>query len=186
MSPDGARAQEPRLLRLLGRVEGLVAGALVLVVLGLVAFQVLTRYVLNSPVAWSEELARFALVWLTFVGAGYVASRGTHITVVVGDERLGVRGRAVLQVFSSVVVVGVCVALMISAPGFLQTAGRTSSPAAGIPMGWVYGAAVLSFALVGLHSAAQAVLALLHPEAVVTPVRTGELAAEEDRGVERS
>lgn len=167
------------MLRLLGRLEAAAAGLLVLVVLALVTFQVGTRYLLNSPVAWSEELARFALVWLTFVGAAYVASRGTHITVVVGDGLLGVRGRAVLQAFSSVVVVGVCVALLLNAPEFLRTAGRTSSPAAGVPMTWVYGAAVLSFALIGLHSAARGVLAVRHPERLAQPVRTAETVTDQ-------
>lgn len=30
---------------------------------------VFSRYVMNSPVIWSEELARFLLIWITFVGA---------------------------------------------------------------------------------------------------------------------
>lgn len=35
----------------------------------LVAIQVFCRYVLNQSLFWSEELARFLLVWLTFLGA---------------------------------------------------------------------------------------------------------------------
>ncbi len=34
-----------------------------------VAVQVFFRYVLNQSLFWSEELARFLLVWLTFFGA---------------------------------------------------------------------------------------------------------------------
>ncbi|MDH3566449.1 MAG: TRAP transporter small permease, partial [Desulfobacteraceae bacterium] len=35
----------------------------------IVAVQVFFRYVLNHSLFWSEELARFLLVWLTFLGA---------------------------------------------------------------------------------------------------------------------
>jgi TRAP-type transport system small permease protein len=178
LAPGRAPEQEPRVLRLLGWIEGLIAGLLVLAVLGLVTFQVTTRYLLNSPVSWSEELARFALIWLTFVGAGYVASRGAHITVVVGDSFLGRRGAQALQVFAGVMVVAVCAALALQAPEFLRTAGRTSSPAAGIPMGYVYGAAALGFVLIGLHTAARTVFVLRHPDLAVGAVRTTELPPE--------
>jgi len=35
----------------------------------IVAVQVFFRYILNNSLFWSEELARFILVWLTFLGA---------------------------------------------------------------------------------------------------------------------
>lgn len=166
MATETTREQGPRVARVLGGLEGGLASLLLLAVLGLVVFQVVTRYLLNSPVAWTEELARFALIWLTFIGAAYVAAKGRHVTVVVGSSLLGVRGRALLQAFASLVVVAVCVVLVIAAPEFLRTAGRTSSPAASIPMAWVYGAAVLGIALIGLHSAIWAVWAVLHPEQI--------------------
>ncbi len=54
-----------------------------LVVLGLtmaiiVCTQVFFRYVLNDSLFWSEELARFLLVWLTFLGATSAYHRGVH------------------------------------------------------------------------------------------------------------
>lgn len=43
--------------------------------------QVLARYVFKSPLAWSEEGARFMFIWMTFI-AGYVGARkGQHIGV---------------------------------------------------------------------------------------------------------
>lgn len=162
---DGVQqAQGPRSLRLLRLVEGLLSGVLVVAVLGLVAFQVVTRYVLNAPVPWSEELARFALVWLTFIGAGYVMARGTHVTVVVGSSMLGKRGAAVLDAFGSLVVVAVCAVLLANSIQFLQTAGRTSSPAAGISMSYVYGAAVVGFVLIAIHAVHRLVDVFLRPE----------------------
>lgn len=43
-----------------------------------VALQVFFRYVLNNSLFWSEELARFLLVWLTFLGASAAYRRGVH------------------------------------------------------------------------------------------------------------
>lgn len=44
----------------------------------IVALQVFFRYVLNQSIFWSEEVARFLLVWLTFLGATVAYYRGAN------------------------------------------------------------------------------------------------------------
>ena len=44
----------------------------------IVAVQVFCRYALNHSLFWSEELARYLLVWLTFLGASVAYRRGIH------------------------------------------------------------------------------------------------------------
>lgn len=44
----------------------------------IVALQVFFRYVLNQSLFWSEELARYLLVWLTFLGATAAYRRKAH------------------------------------------------------------------------------------------------------------
>lgn len=150
--------------RALVKAEEWLCVALVLGVLGLVVFQVVSRYVLERPSIWSEELARFALVWLTFIAAGYVMSRGAHVTVVVGSKLLGARGGALLRSVASLIVLVACAALLFGSPEFLTAADRTSSPAASIPMSWVYGSAVVGFLLMAVHSLVMAVTAARHPD----------------------
>ena len=54
----------------------------------LVAVQVFSRYVLNHSIFWSEELARYLLVWLTFLGATVAYYRGVHPGIDVLYSRL--------------------------------------------------------------------------------------------------
>lgn len=54
----------------------------------IVVSQVFCRYVLNDSLFWSEELARFLLVWLTFLGASVAYWRGMHPGVDVLYARL--------------------------------------------------------------------------------------------------
>jgi TRAP-type C4-dicarboxylate transport system permease small subunit len=47
----------------------------------IMAVQVFSRYALNSSLFWSEELARFMLVWLAFLGASLAYRRRVHPTL---------------------------------------------------------------------------------------------------------
>ncbi len=48
---------------------------------GIVFLQFFSRYILNDSIAWTEEIARYALMVLTFSGSAMAARRGTHIAV---------------------------------------------------------------------------------------------------------
>jgi TRAP-type C4-dicarboxylate transport system permease small subunit len=47
----------------------------------IVFLQFFTRYVLNDSLAWTEEIARYGLIWVVFVGGIMVTRRNTHIAV---------------------------------------------------------------------------------------------------------
>jgi TRAP-type C4-dicarboxylate transport system permease small subunit len=58
-----------------------------------VAAQVFSRYALNHSFFWSEELARFLLVWLTFLGASAAYRRRVHAGIDVVYKRFPAWGR---------------------------------------------------------------------------------------------
>src|SRR4026208_862911 len=47
----------------------------------IVFLQFFTRYVLNDSQAWTEEIARYGLMWVVFIGGAMVRRRNTHIAV---------------------------------------------------------------------------------------------------------
>ena len=55
-----------------------VSAGLMVAITGVVAFQVLTRYVLQHPAAWPEEAARYLFVWVALLGAALGVDRGVH------------------------------------------------------------------------------------------------------------
>ena len=55
----------------------LIFGLLVLDVL----FQVFSRYVLNTSFSWTEEFARFSLIWLSILGAAYLNAKREHLSM---------------------------------------------------------------------------------------------------------
>lgn len=56
-------------------------GALLLVIVVLSGVQVFNRYVLESPLTWTEELARLLLVWAVCLGAAAGIKKGGHLRI---------------------------------------------------------------------------------------------------------
>lgn len=46
-----------------------------------VLFQVFSRYLLGTSFAWTEEFARFSLIWMTVLGAAYLNAKREHLSM---------------------------------------------------------------------------------------------------------
>ncbi|MGE5254987.1 MAG: TRAP transporter small permease [Planctomycetaceae bacterium] len=73
---------------------------LFVLLLVLAVTQVLFRYLLMIPLPWTEELARFTLVWVTFLGSASVTRRKLHIAVDYFIARMPLKTRQVLSLCS--------------------------------------------------------------------------------------
>jgi TRAP-type C4-dicarboxylate transport system permease small subunit len=148
--------------RLVGWALAACLGAMTCVVF----VSVLFRYVLNSPLAWTEELASLLFAWLTFVGA-YIGSRfRSHIAIDTLVIFLPARAR---QALARVVDVGVLLLLAVFAWQGIRLTITTWSlefPAMEISRGYLYasltvGACLMAVAIVqgwrgrGLRAPAQ-------------------------------
>ena len=76
-------------------------------------YAVLMRYVFNSPPLWSLELNINLLCIVIFLSGGYVLFRDSHIRVDLIYTRLSIRGRAIIDLVSFVLVAVFCVALIV-------------------------------------------------------------------------
>lgn len=61
--------------------EEIVAAALLVLLCVVVATQVVSRLVLQSPFVWAEEVARLLFIWLVFAGAAVALKRNKHFAV---------------------------------------------------------------------------------------------------------
>lgn len=157
------------------QLERAITCLLLVAVFAVVMLQVVTRYVFGSPLAWTEEIARFLLVWLTFVGAGYVTSRRLHIVVDVLVAKLGKVATVVVDTFAVLTVLLVAGALCVAAIGAAGGAAHLRAPASGLPMSVVYLAGAVGFGLVLLHSLLNLYVNLRHPEEIPKPMENLEV-----------
>ena len=87
--------------------------------------QVFGRYFFNYSISWTEETAKFAQIWVVFIGAGIAMRRGWHVAVDVLPSKLPLGpARAV-----SVAIAAACI-------GFLGLVVFGSLPL--IELGWMF------------------------------------------------
>jgi TRAP-type C4-dicarboxylate transport system permease small subunit len=131
---EGILKVEQSIQNLMKWVLSLVTGAMTLVVLLGVFF----RYFLKAPLPWSEELARYLMVWGASLGAFVAFREGSHVGVTMLMDRLHGQTAIVLTKAAQFIVILFMATVMIE--GFVLVSkikGQTSA-AMEIPMGWAY------------------------------------------------
>jgi len=99
----------------------------------LVAVQVFCRYVLNSSLFWSEELARYLLVWLSFLGATVAYYRGLHPGIDVLTSRLPRPARLFAHRFVQLVTMSLALVMIVAGIRFAWFVRHQISPALSLP-----------------------------------------------------
>jgi TRAP-type C4-dicarboxylate transport system permease small subunit len=112
---------------------------LVLMVI-LVFGNVVLRYVFNSGITVSEELARWFFVWLVFLGAVVGQRERAHLAVTMGIMPMSPFWRRVTFFFMTLLVLA-C-AILVAHGSWVQLVINlhVTSPAAGLSMAWFFGA----------------------------------------------
>ncbi len=116
--------------------------------------EVVRRFVLNFSSAWGEEAARYAFIYLGWIGAAYAVRERAHIRFDFMLQRLGPRGRGLLMIFAEVATIAfACIALywsMHTIFQLLQFDGQT--PVLRVNKAWFEAAVPIGFALIVFRS----------------------------------
>ena len=122
------------------------------VLAGVVFLQFFTRYVLNNSYGWTEEIARYLLMGVTFVGAVMATRKHSHIAVEFIYRWAPRWLRRVAQAFIDLT----CMAFFAAMSWYSwQVAGRTMQMMVSIdiPKAIIYQVISVSFAIMALLSA---------------------------------
>ncbi|MFO7446168.1 MAG: TRAP transporter small permease [Ignavibacteriaceae bacterium] len=78
-----------------------------------VLWQIFTRFILDSPSSFTEELARYSLIWVGILGAAYVAGQKMHLAIDLLPTKLTGRKKIILDIFIHTCVLLFAVFVMI-------------------------------------------------------------------------
>lgn len=128
-------------------------GILVFWVLAVVVFlQFFTRYVLNDSLAWTEEVARYLLILVCFLGAITATRRGAHITLEFLMRMVPPRLAKALTVLSQTITLGFFASMTWIGIELTQKT-RQKMISLPIPKAWIYTICVVALGLMAFYSA---------------------------------
>jgi TRAP-type C4-dicarboxylate transport system permease small subunit len=70
-----------------------------------VLWQVFTRYVTGDPSAFTDELARYLMIWIGVLGAAYVSGKNMHVAIDIIPSRLNAKKRKKLKIVVTVLII---------------------------------------------------------------------------------
>ncbi len=128
--------------------------AILLVAMSAIVFgNVVSRYFLDTTLGWYEEVSRFLLIWIVFLGAVIALIRGDHLGIDLLQSLLSARACRAVVVLSDLLVLTALVIMCLGAWDMaidsLQSGWVASSVP--IPYGWVYMVGPVSAALMFLQ-----------------------------------
>lgn len=128
-----------------------VVMVLCLVVMLVMVFgNVILRLFFNTGIDLSEEIPRFAFVWMTFLGAIVGMRRRAHLGVDILVQALPVLGRKVCWGLSQAVMLVCCVYIVYGTWLQHEIIEGNASPVAQLSMLWVFGVSYLTGSAIGL------------------------------------
>jgi TRAP-type C4-dicarboxylate transport system permease small subunit len=103
-----------------------------------VGTQVLSRYFLPVPVSWTEELARYSLIWLTFIGAAMAIHSKGHFVLEVVLNKMTPKIKYIIQIGILIILAVFLSVNAYSSALILKVLQYQTSAALQVPMSYVY------------------------------------------------
>ena len=114
-----------------------------------IVVEVVRRFVLSYSSIWGEEIARYAFIYLAWVGASIAVKDRAHIRIDVLLHYLSDRGRALVYLFGDLCMLGIAILALYTAFESLQISIKFGSVTHGlrISLAWFLAAVPLGFTL---------------------------------------
>lgn len=156
--------------RLIDFITAAICSALLLAMVVLVTWQVVSRYALNDPSTFSEELLRFGVIWLSLIGAAYVAGKTGHMSVDLIKDLLPAKWQKALNILIQLAFIAFAVGvLLIGGMRAVNIAAHQYTAVLQIPMGAIYGSLPVAGVLTLIYSVLN-IIDLLLGRSLKTPV----------------
>lgn len=128
-----------------------------------VLWQVGSRYLMQSPSSFTDELARYLLIWLSMLGASYVTGKKMHLSIDLLNQSINAEKRKTLNVIIyAIVALFAFLAMVVGGSRLVyivSSLGQTS-PALEIPLAYVY----IVLPIGGLIIIYYSILNMIYPE----------------------
>jgi TRAP-type C4-dicarboxylate transport system permease small subunit len=136
------------------KLLGVVLAIMLMVMSAVIFYQVFSRFVLNESLRWSEELARYLMIWSVFIGSAIAIRKMELISVDALKEILSEKAKAILNIIVYMICIGFLLVLVNYGFDMVSNVTRQTSPAMNISMAWAYIAIPIGSILMIINSSA--------------------------------
>ena len=122
---------------ILGISLAIIMGIMVVNVL----WQVFTRFVIGTPSSFTDELARYLMIWVGVLGAAYISGRKMHVAIDLLPTKLNKEGQNKLKIFINCIIILFCFFALVGGGirlVYITFTLEQYSPALQIPLALVY------------------------------------------------
>lgn len=144
-------------LQLVSKLNKLIAwllGIMVAVMTAVIFWQVFSRFVIGNPLRWSEELARYIMMYIVFMASSIALRHQRLIAVGAVVEKLSARKKRIMGIVINLLVIVFCVLLFVNGLEMVDRASTQTSPAMKIPMSVPYAAIPIGAVLLMINALA--------------------------------
>src|SRR5690606_15380033 len=109
------------------------------------------RYTTNYSIYWAEEVARYMMIWLTFLGAGLTLRFGGHVAITNLMDVMPTGWQRLLRAFIVIALLGFFAVMIWVGYNYAMRMRFQMTPATRIPFSYVYAAIPIGFSLLVIH-----------------------------------
>lgn len=121
----------------------------------IVLWQVISRFILNNPSSFTEELSRYHLIWISLLGAAYITGKGLNLAIDLISDKLSSRALRINQILINTFVGLFAFTIMfIGGVNLVRISFELNQVSASMPLkiGYVYLALPISGLLITIYS----------------------------------
>jgi C4-dicarboxylate transporter DctQ subunit len=122
--------------KIFDRIISRIICILFLVMVICIFLGVINRAVIRASIPWTEEVARYAMIWMTFLSIGIGLKRGAHIGVEILVSKLTPSRRNLVNIFAISLLILFSLVIIITSFNIIkiQINSEQTSAALGLPM----------------------------------------------------
>lgn len=122
----------------INKVCELLAMAFLVIMIAVVFFQIIGRELLHTSVPWFEELAKYLLVWTTFIASGYAYQKVAHLNVEAFIKKLSFSNYRLVKRIIYIICISFAFIILIYGYQLVAKSINSTTPGMGISMSIVY------------------------------------------------
>lgn len=137
---------------ILHNFEDIIASIFISITTVLVIINIILRYIFNSGLVWSEEVATGCFVWSVFIGAVAVFKHRGHVGVDLIVKRLPEAMQRGVRLITDLILVALNGYMAYLSVLYIQTSYTKMTPVLGVSSAYISSSVLIAFVLMAVYS----------------------------------